>query len=214
VKSDYEPIIEYVFPRWRDRLGSAKAARDELEAMLRDPETQSAKHKVDAKGKEIPGTASFVEAETNSWFWRGRLKLVPDPDGGDYHLMIEYSEPAVDYWDEPGWRWKFHVRRRLDVERHERSFPAIMTLAPSEEKAKPGPKPDFDWEKIEVKFKELMDYHGDFTPDDPKWIQARLEEELLNFCEDTFGCEPGASTLRKRLPEWLSTWRKKKIGEA
>ena len=31
-------------------------------------------------------------------------------------------------------------------------------------------------EKIEAKLIHLMDYHGDFTADDPKWkSQARLE---------------------------------------
>ena len=89
---------------------------------------------------------------------------------------------------------------------------------PSEElnnkpRQKPGPKPDFDWEKIEAKCYELMDYHDDFTPDDPDWdCQARLETALLDFCQQTWGREPGASTLRRKLPEWLLAWHKRKAG--
>jgi hypothetical protein len=80
---------------------------------------------------------------------------------------------------------------------------------------KPGPKPDFDWEKIEAKCYGLMDHNGDFTPDDPDWdCQARLETALMKFCQDTWGREPGESTLRDKLPEWLLTWRKRKTGGA
>jgi hypothetical protein len=97
----------------------------------------------------------------------------------------------------------------------------LVTLVPADQhedrqqKAKPGPKPDFEWEAIEAKCYELMDYHDEFTSDDPDWdCQARLEEALMKFCQETWGREPGASTLRDKLPKWLSTWRKKKIGEA
>jgi len=83
------------------------------------------------------------------------------------------------------------------------------------QKAKPGPKPDFKWEEIEAKCYDLMDENGDFTLDDPDWdCQARLETALMKFCQDTWKREPGASTLREKLPEWLSAWRKRKTGAA
>jgi hypothetical protein len=40
--SNWLSIVKDVFLRWRDRLGSSKDARDELEALLHDPETRSA----------------------------------------------------------------------------------------------------------------------------------------------------------------------------
>jgi hypothetical protein len=61
--SNWLLIVENVFPRWCDRLGSSKDAKAEVDALLRDPETRSAKHKVDASGKEIPGTASEFVSE-------------------------------------------------------------------------------------------------------------------------------------------------------
>ena len=90
-----------------------------------------------------------------------------------------------------------------------------MPATPSKEKRKPGPKPDFKWELIEAKCYELMDDNGDFMLDDPKWdCQARLEEALMEFCQKTPQGEPGPSTLREKLPDWLSAWRKRKTGEA
>jgi hypothetical protein len=72
-----------------------------------------------------------------------------------------------------------------------------------------------EWGEIETKCYDLMDDNGDFTPDDPDWdCQARLETALMKFCQETWGREPGASTLRDKLPEWLSAWRKRKTGKA
>jgi len=219
--SNWLLIVEDVFPQWHDRLGSSKDAKDELDALLCDRETRSAKHKVDAGGKEIPGTSSFVDAG----FWPDRLLLEPDPDGGADHLSVDYT----DYADIclPDGHWKFYVRR-TDVERHERLyFPMIAAPppAPSKEptsapapsevlsRQKPGPKPDFDWEKIEAKCYALMDYHGDFTPDDSDWdCQARLEEALMDYCQNTWSRQPAPATLRPKLPGWLLTWHKRKTG--
>ena len=76
------------------------------------------------------------------------------------------------------------------------------------QKAKPGPKPEFEWGRIETKCYDLMDHHGAFDASDPEWdCQARLEEALNKFCLDKWQHEPGSSTLRKKLPKWLSTWR-------
>ena len=76
--------------------------------------------------------------------------------------------------------------------------------------AKPGPKPDFDWEMIEAKCYDLMDYHGPFMRSDEEWdCQARLETALRKFCDDTWGRVPADSTLREKLPKWLSAWYEK-----
>jgi hypothetical protein len=217
--SNWLLIVDDVFPRWRDRLRSSRKAVGQLYDLLCDPETRSAKHRVDASGKETPGTASYLDIE----FWRGRLVLEPNADGGDDHLVVNYGDAYLDFCDPDGY-WKFYVRR-LDVERHERLyFPmaAAPPPAPSKEptpskelgnklRQKPGPKPDFEWEVIEAKCYALMDHHGNFTSDDEEWdCQARLEEALMKFCQETWEREPGGSTLREKLPGWLLTWHMRK----
>jgi hypothetical protein len=77
--------------------------------------------------------------------------------------------------------------------------------------AKPGRKPEFNWELIETECHRLMDHHGYFDVSDPEWdCQARLEEALKRFCQDNWQREPAGSTWRQRLPEWiprsLSIW--------
>jgi len=81
--------------------------------------------------------------------------------------------------------------------------------------AKPGPKPDVDWEMIEAKCYDLMEHHGDFMPGDLDWdCQARLQEALMDYCQETWELEPSESTLREKLPGWLLTWRERKTGAA
>jgi hypothetical protein len=128
-------IVEYVYPRWLVRLRSSKDAKDELEALLRDTETRSRKYQVDANGKEVPGTSSYPDAE----YWQDRLKLEPDDDGGDDHLVIDYAEYEDIYL--PGRQWE-SVVRRLDVERHERLyFPMTAAPPPAGEQDVPARKP-------------------------------------------------------------------------
>jgi len=80
--------------------------------------------------------------------------------------------------------------------------------------AKPGRKPEFNWELIETECHRLMDHHGYFDVSDPEWdCQARLEEALKRFCQDNWQREPAGSTLRQRLPEWISAWRWRKTGD-
>jgi hypothetical protein len=76
---------------------------------------------------------------------------------------------------------------------------------------KRGPKPKFDWAAIEAESIHFMDYHGDFSADDPEWnAQARLESKLLAFCGRRFGREPSVTQLRAYLPKWLNDWREKR----
>jgi hypothetical protein len=223
--SNWLLIVDDVFPRWRDRLGSSRKAVGKLYDLLCDAETHSAKHRVDASGEEIPDTNRHVD---HPGFWQDRLLLVADADGGDDHLKVNYTDDADVYLDVhfPGGHWKFYVRRR-DVEHWERLDPELAAAPPTPSKEptpsealsnklrqKPGRKPDFDWEAIEAKCYALMDHHGDFTPDDPDWdCQARLEIALMRFCQEIWRREPGPSTLRERLPDWLSAWRWRKTSE-
>src|SRR5262249_28298958 len=108
-----------------DRVGS-KDAKDELSALLCDPETRSAIHKVDASGKEIPGTSSHVD---HPEFWPDRLSLVPDADGGADRLAVNYPDSIYL----PDGHWEGFVSR-LSVERWERLYPALAAPPPAPSK--------------------------------------------------------------------------------
>lgn len=87
--------------------------------------------------------------------------------------------------------------------------PQAPQKVPSE--AKRGAKPKYHWDLIETEGRRLMDHHGDFDVSDAEWnAQARLEEALFKFCRDKWGGEPGLSSLRIKIGEWLPDWRNKK----
>ena len=97
----------------------------------------------------------------------------------------------------------------------ERSAIEMLGGGDHQQTAKPGRKPEFNWELIETECHLLMDHHGYFDVSDPEWgCQARLEEALKKFCQDNWQREPAGSTLRQRLPEWISAWRWRKTGNA
>jgi hypothetical protein len=76
---------------------------------------------------------------------------------------------------------------------------------------KRGRPQEYDWQAIKAKAFALMDHHGNFRPDDPEWnAQARLEEQLADFCQAEYGHAPEASSLREKLPAWLKEWREQK----
>jgi hypothetical protein len=117
--SNWLSILRDVFPRWHDRLRSSKDAGQKLANLLCDPETRSKIYRVNASGEEISHARRFGDAE----FWSGRLLLVPDDDGGDDHLEVNYGDALLEFHD-PGGHWEFDVRRR-DVERWEGLDPEL-----------------------------------------------------------------------------------------
>jgi hypothetical protein len=73
---------------------------------------------------------------------------------------------------------------------------------------KQGPRDAYPWQKMEAQLIRLMDYHGDFSADDPEWdSQARLEEKLMAFCQQECRRSPSESQLRTRMRPWLVAWR-------
>jgi hypothetical protein len=73
---------------------------------------------------------------------------------------------------------------------------------------KRGPRPAYPWQKIEARLVQLMDYHGDFSADDPEWnAQARLEDKLMEFCEAECQRSPSPSQLRAQIKPRLAAWR-------
>jgi hypothetical protein len=71
-----------------------------------------------------------------------------------------------------------------------------------------GAKPRYDWSAAQSKARELMEYNGPFSPDDPDWdCQAQLEKEMTKYFEELLGPDavPSESTIRSRVSEWLSS---------
>jgi hypothetical protein len=227
--SNWLSIVEDVFPRWRDRLGSSKDAKDELKALLCDPETRSAKRRVNASGEEIPSTSSFVD----TWFWRDRARLlaVPDADGGGDHLVVEDSTDYVDVYLPDG-HWEFYARV-VDVERWERlSFPMIAAstptprkerkLAPKKKRRKTKQAPragapeQHDWE--EGKLFVMQEFKTRGNPLDKNnqtegWksisdVARLLIDHLEKLSKDGIG--PEMSTARGKVSGWIKEFERKR----
>jgi hypothetical protein len=75
-----------------------------------------------------------------------------------------------------------------------------------------GRKPSFDRASIRKWVFDLMDYHDEFSLDDPEWkSQADLERAILDrFAR--FGKTPAESTVRALIREPLAQWRAQKAG--
>ena len=70
-------------------------------------------------------------------------------------------------------------------------------------KSKGGRPKKINWSLVYNEANRLMEYHGSFTPDDPKWnARTRLEDTLISFCEKELKTEIGLSTLRGHLHGW------------
>jgi hypothetical protein len=101
---------------------------------------------------------------------------------------------------------------------HEKPTNSPQSIRRLKAQAEKGPRsrrgrlPKFDWTAVGAEMARLMNHHGDFSNDDPEWnCQARLEQALLQFCRTTFNKEPALSTLREKIPDWLSRWRQLKL---
>ena len=221
-------IVEDLVPQWRARVGSS-AAKDELRALLCDPKTVSAKHRVDASGKEIPGTSKYLDAE----FWPDRLSLNPDSDGGDHHLAVDFSEYEDIYWDDysPGWRWEGFVRR-LDVERWERLYPEVAAPPPAPtEEHKPTPKKkrkkakqahragapeQHDWEEGKLFVMQELKTRGnplDKNNQIKGWktisdVAKLVRNHLGDHSKD--GVRPDMSTTRGKVSDWIKEFERKR----
>jgi hypothetical protein len=117
-------LLEDVFQRWRVGLESSQEAVGELEALLRSPETCSAKQQCGEVTRDI------LHAE----FWRdvARLEVDTDANDGADHIRVDYPV-YVHLSDGPA----VFLVRAADVKRWEHSY-YPMTAAPPPRAAK-GP---------------------------------------------------------------------------
>jgi hypothetical protein len=75
-----------------------------------------------------------------------------------------------------------------------------------------GRKRLYDRTRIQTLVFDKMDYHGDFSPDDPEWkSQAALERVIADELARS-GMTPVESTVRALIREPLAEWRAKKAG--
>jgi hypothetical protein len=75
-----------------------------------------------------------------------------------------------------------------------------------------GRKPSYDRASIRKWVFDLMDYHDEFSPDDPEWkSQADLERAILEKFSGRNQC-PAESTVRDLIREPLAQWRAQKAG--
>jgi hypothetical protein len=71
-----------------------------------------------------------------------------------------------------------------------------------------GRKPAGNWKIVDAEVFRLMDYHGEFSDDDPEWnAQARLEAAIADFCQKKFNKPPSEATIRAHVCQFLKRWR-------
>jgi hypothetical protein len=75
---------------------------------------------------------------------------------------------------------------------------------------KGGRPPVVEWGLVETEAIRLMEDNGEFSAVDGWNAQERLNEELMKFCQDKFGIEPGLSTLKEHVGPCLTEWRASK----
>jgi hypothetical protein len=90
---------------------------------------------------------------------------------------------------------------------------------PPAESAKPaavphpgGRPPVVNWKMVGEEVFRLMNYHNEFSVDDPEWnAQARLEEAIAAFCEDKFNKRPSETAIKDNIREPLERWRQSRL---
>jgi hypothetical protein len=130
-------------------------------------------------------------------------------------------------------RWMLHDAEQLYAECGSESAARAAESMPPEpvppveppadhpaESAKPaaaphpgGRRPVVDWKMVREEVFRLMDYHGEFSDNDPEWnAQARLEEAIADFCENKLKRHVGGTAIRENIRESLERWRQSRPG--
>jgi hypothetical protein len=132
-------------------------------------------------------------------------RLTLGPIGG---LCLTAIAEKPRLWAQPdGWKCAEAVRYcNVTIDRE--SLRAWLYQLSGKVPKKRGRPLKYPWAEMRAKAFLLMDYHGDFTSDDPHWdAQACLEKELMKFCERQVSREPSLSQLRSYIANWLKEWR-------
>ncbi|OYX70684.1 MAG: hypothetical protein B7Y95_14815 [Rhizobiales bacterium 32-66-11] len=85
-------------------------------------------------------------------------------------------------------------------------------------KKRAGRKPPYDWKAFRVEALRCLEYHGGIStkvdPGPDGFIQARLEEEMINWCHRTWGREPGVGTIRKYVQDAIAAYNRSRMDAA
>jgi hypothetical protein len=151
---------------------------------------------------------------------RGQLKAAYRSDTGG----IDDLDTRV--WQMPQWRMFELGMIELDLPLHDNGRPhpqgftakcereifvrrdgldrlAEALPAPGRERMKGGRPPKYERAAVAAEVNRLMDYHGEFSPEDPEWnAQVRLIEAVRS----KFG-EASNSTIEGYIKEPLADWR-------
>ena len=128
--------------------------------------------------------------------WQGGLSL-PRIASPAWPKRVKYVDVEAD-------------RRAVEAWIRENALPAGVAEGSALEASKKGggrPR-TYDPATVEAEVIRLMDERGEFDTRDEEWnCLARLEAELMRFCEAEFGKEPARSTLQAPISNGLATWR-------
>jgi len=144
-------------------------------------------------------------------YWRSSLDPRHNPIASDRwpRAHIEIAKQTVIFRD--GERMTLVDLGRDAYEAWLDTIAAPQVALPAKVKEKPtkrGRKPVFEWPAIKKQCFEILDQDGAINPQiDPGWNQAKLERELLEWCSDKWDMSPASSTLREKLPKWITEWR-------
>jgi hypothetical protein len=149
-------------------------------------------------------------------------KLYPDFDWNDPNVIRGWQESA---WIDPDTGevlWQVYPATCLDIDGGtiyadgQPHWTDILIVASNAESANnqrnvnSGRKPKWDWQAIEKFVFDRMDYHGEFSVDDPEWRGvADLEREIQVHFGGASGAGPSHSTLAN-VPAMVERWRKQK----
>ena len=79
----------------------------------------------------------------------------------------------------------------------------------SGERRTKGRRPKYDWRAFLAEVRRKLEEEGEFAPSvDTEWIQARLEEHMLAWCQRAWRTEPGESTIRAKVAEVVTLFEK------
>jgi hypothetical protein len=161
-----------------------------------------------------------VQSKIVEWNEAGEIKLeIHSRRGGPWRDFDR------DWWKIDGWRSHFYSYRiDPDYPNHDRPswrddndhwiFATLQGINAILKKDKhPGGRPPFPrWQILKTEALRLLEKHGNFTLNKPKWnAQARLEEALLDHCQNKLKLKdddmPGTTQLREHVHDWYEGWR-------